>query len=209
PVDYPHLRRLLAEKDPDAIICADGGARHACKAHIMPALIVGDMDSLNPEELDYFRNAGCQIITHPAAKDETDMALAFAAALQMKPRKIWILGALGNRLDHTLANLSLLLRGAEQNIEVRIVDRWCEAFVVRDRCILEGKAGQTVSIFPFPGPARGVTLEGFEYPLYRAEMTPDHPYGISNRLLSPRGLITVEGGTLLVVRFHEPGVFPE
>lgn len=208
PVDDRHLRQLIEEHRPTAVICADGGARHAKRIHITPMLIVGDMDSLSPEEEQWFADQGCPIIRHPAAKEETDTALAFTEALRLQPREVWIMGATGNRLDHTLANLALLLRGEVAGVKVRIVDQWCEAFLVKEHYILEGTTGQTVSIFPFPDKADGVTLEGFEYPLRGAVMTPDNPYGISNRLVSPPGRITVEKGALLVVRFHQVGVFP-
>lgn len=134
--------------------------------------------------------------------------LALEEAIKYSPAEIVIFGALGHRLDHTLANLSLLLKGNEVGIPTRIIDEWCEILLVKGEYKLKGEVGQTVSILPFPGSASGITLQGFEYTLENAEMTPAKPYGICNRLISEEGKIIVKSGTLLVIRFHTPDRFP-
>ncbi|MBM4313327.1 MAG: thiamine diphosphokinase, partial [Deltaproteobacteria bacterium] len=120
----------------------------------------------------------------------------------------WIWGALGGRIDHALANLSLLVRGIERGVEARLIDGWCELFLVTRRKVIDGREGQTVSVLPFMGDVSGVTLTGFEYPLTKAAMTVGRPYGISNILAARQGVIEVESGCLLVVRYFRPECFP-
>ncbi|NPU82945.1 MAG: thiamine diphosphokinase [Syntrophaceae bacterium] len=206
--DPEFLRERIASIGPAAILCADGGARHAYGLGVIPEAIVGDMDSLDDEAARYFFDKGCRFLRHSREKDETDTELALAEALGMKPDAVWIFGALGRRLDHTLANLSLLACEAASGFDVRLMDPFCEAFLVRDMQILEGEPGQTVSVFPLGDAAEGITLEGFEYPLDGATMKPGKPYGVSNRLLAARGVIRVRKGALLVIRYFEAGVFP-
>ena len=63
----------------DRVIAADYGAHHA-RAWGWPIdLLIGDLDSLPPTELQAARAAGVPMITAPAAKDETDLELAVAA----------------------------------------------------------------------------------------------------------------------------------
>lgn len=193
---------------PAAILCADGGARHARELGLVPEAIIGDMDSLDDETACFFSGQGCRLLRHPPEKDETDTELALAEAMGMNPDAVWIFGALGRRLDHTLANLSLLACDAARGVDVRLVDSFCEAFLVRDMKILEGEPGQTVSVFPLGEAAEGIDLEGFEYPLDGAEMKPGKPYGVSNRLIASRGLIRVRRGALLVIRYFRAGGFP-
>jgi thiamine pyrophosphokinase len=59
--------------------------------------------------------------------------------------------------------------------------------------------GDTVSLLPLSSDVRGITLDGFEYPLTGAVMEVGVPYGISNRLTGARGTISVEEGYLLVI----------
>ena len=193
---------------PVAVICADGGARHLEAVGIVPDLIVGDMDSLERERQDYYQAQGTRIIRHPQHKDETDTELALREAFALSPGEVWIWGALGHRVDHTLANCALLAQGAERGIEVKLIDSWCEVLLIRGRKTLSGQVGQTVSLLPFLGEASGITLTGFEYPLAKAVMGIGHPYGISNCLTAPEGIIEVEAGCLLAVRYFRPGIFP-
>jgi thiamine pyrophosphokinase len=194
---------------PAGLICADGGARHIHALGLTPDLIVGDMDSLNGELQRDFVMKGSRIMRYPEVKDETDSQLALEMAFMMMPDEIRIYGALGHRIDHTLANLTLLTAAADRGIETRLVDQWCEIFLIRQKAIVEGEIGQTVSLFAFCADVTGVTLEGFEYPLRNATITPTKPIGISNRLTAARGIISVGSGDLLAVRYFKAGHFSQ
>ena len=206
--DPAFLREKAATAAPTAVVCADGGARHLEAAGIFPLLIVGDMDSLDLASQRYYEAKGCRIIRHPRRKDETDTELALHEAFRMEPAEVWIWGALGHRVDHTLANISLLVQGKERGIDVKLIDGWCELFLIDRRRVLEGEAGQTVSLFPYGGAAVGVTLTGFEFPLTKAVMEIDRPCGVSNRMTAGKGIIELDSGCLLAVRYFRPGVFP-
>ena len=206
--DPSFFREQAAKAAPAAVICADGGARHLEAAGMVPTLIVGDMDSLDQVSLDRYESTGVRIIRHPREKDETDTELALREAFAMTPSEVWIWGALGDRIDHILANISLLVQGNRRGIEMKLIDSWCEVFLVTGRAVLDGEVGQTVSLLPFGGEVSGITLTGFEYPLTKALMEIGSPYGISNRLTERQGIIAVDAGFLLVVRYFRPGVFP-
>jgi len=182
------------------LICTDGAAERVKKLGRVPDLIVGDMDSVDEATLAYFEQKGSRIIRHPADKDETDTQLALELAFEMNPEAIRIFGALGGRIDHALANISLLVMCAKKGIDTRIVDRECELFVVDGSCVIDGREGETVSLLPLSLDVRGITLDGFEYPLSGAVMEIGVPYGISNRLTGTRGKISVKSGYLLVIR---------
>ena len=100
------------------------------------------------------------------------------------------------------------LRAGGKGDHGRLIDAWCEVFPINRRTVLEGEVGQTVSLLPFAGDAAGVTLTGFEYHLTKAIMEIGRPYGISNRLAEREGIIEVDSGCLLAVRYFRPGVFP-
>jgi thiamine pyrophosphokinase len=195
------LRQRIEEAAPEAILCADGGARYAHALGLTPDLIIGDMDSLDDGLLRAFEKEGVAVARYPDRKDETDTQLALTRALAMSPGEILIFGALGKRLDHTLANLGLLMMGLEKGVSIKLLAEDYEVFAVAGRATVSGEKGQTVSVFPWGGEARGITLEGFEYPLEDATMTLGRPYGISNRLTTGEGLIKVDVGCLLVIHY--------
>jgi thiamine pyrophosphokinase len=206
--DVDFIRRRFARTETFTLICADSGARYADRLGVTPQVIVGDMDSLDVRLQQYFEGKGCIIIRHPKDKDETDTQLALEYALITRPSEVVIFGALGGRLDHTLANVALLMTGVQNGVPVKLVDEWCEVFLVTNQAVIDGEAGQTVSIFPYPQAASGVSLDGFEYPLADGVMETGRPFGISNRLAASRGVISVKSGYLLVIRYFKAGEFP-
>ncbi|MFH1081034.1 MAG: thiamine diphosphokinase [Pseudomonadota bacterium] len=210
PIGDPAFLQTEQERHrPLGLICADGGARHIHALGLTPDLIVGDMDSLGGELQRDFVGQGSRILRYPQAKNETDSQLALQMALMMTPDEIRIYGALGARIDHTLANLTLLATAADRGIETRLLDEWCEIILVRRTATIEGDIGQTVSLLAFGADVTGVTLEGFEYPLQQATIAPNRPVGISNRLTSAQGTISVGSGDLLVIRYLKAGHFPQ
>ncbi|MBW2630874.1 MAG: thiamine diphosphokinase [Deltaproteobacteria bacterium] len=185
------------------IICADGAAQRLKASDITPDFIVGDMDSIDEDTLRYFEATGSRIIRYPGDKDETDTQLALECAFGMNPDEIRILGALGGRVDHTLANISLLVMCVKRGVDAKIVDKDCELLVVDRSCVINGREGETVSLIPLSSDVRGITLEGFRYPLSDGLMEIGKPYGVSNRLAGTRGTISVKSGYLLVIRQFE------
>ena len=207
--DLAFLQTERERHRPVGLICADGGARHIHALGLTPDLIVGDMDSLDVELQRDFVVKGSRIIRYPETKDETDSELALQMAFMMTPDEIRIYGALGARIDHTLANLTLLAAAADRGIETRLLDEWCEIILIRQTAAIEGDIGQTFSLLAFGADVTGVTLEGFEYPLHNATISPNRPIGVSNRLIAPRGLISLGSGNLLVIRYLKSGHFPQ
>lgn len=208
--DLTFLRARLEALAPAETICADGGVRHLDVLGIAPQVIIGDMDSLAPELLKRYEERGSRIITYPADKDKTDTWLALEYALEREPEQVFIFGALGGRLDHTLANVSLLALAATRGIKARIIDEWCEVFLVNGNGehTIDGEKGQTVSFLPFTTDATGIRLRGFEYPLDNGTMEIGRPYGISNCLAAERGAVSVRSGSLLAIRYFRTGMFP-
>jgi len=193
---YEEIRGI----DSSVIICADGAAQILKMSDITPDFIVGDMDSIDENTLRYFETKESGIIRYPGDKDETDTQLALEYAFGMNPDEIRIFGALGGRVDHMLANISLLVMCAKRGVDAKIVDKDCELFVIDRSCVIDGRKGETVSLIPISSDVRGITLEGFRYPLSNGLMKIGRPYGVSNRLTGTRGTISVKSGYLLIIR---------
>lgn len=193
---------------PDKLVCADGGARHLKNMGLTPQVIIGDMDSLTPEILAHFMERGSRIRRHPGEKKETDTQLALEYAWQLLPREVRIYGGMGGRIDHTLANISLLAAGANKGVPTKLVDEWCEVSVITKSTAIEGLIGQTVSLLPLASPAAGIDLKGFAYPLDGGRMELGAPYGISNLLAADRAVVSIATGSLLLVKYHQQDTFP-
>jgi thiamine pyrophosphokinase len=142
---------------------------------------------------------GCQLIAHPAHKDETDLELALRYAVDQGATEVLVFGALGGRLDQTLANVLLLALPELRGVRVKIVGPELEVLLVRDQETIEGRPGDTVTLLPIGGDVTGITTEGLEYPLRDGTLYFGPARGVSNALTAPTAHLRVKTGLLLVV----------
>ena len=150
----------------DILICCDGAVEDALR-YRMPDFIVGDMDSISPQNKERFR----EIIHSESEQEYNDLTKAVRFTLRHAqgvtgPFSITILGATGKREDHTLGNISLLMMYAEMlpegaTIEM-VSDRGRFVPIDGDGSILVGR-GREISIFA-TDPTLKLTTFGVEYP---------------------------------------------
>ena len=184
----------------DLVIAADGGAEHALALGLHVDVVVGDLDSIDPDTLLELEESGTRIEPHPVDKDDTDLELALATALASGATSVTIVGSASGRLDHALG---ILLAGASERwaglcIDLRIDA--ARAWIVRDHLEIEGEADDVVSLLAVGGPATGVTSTGLRWRLAEATMSPGVAVGLSNLMTGTTATITLTGGTLLVVQ---------
>jgi thiamine pyrophosphokinase len=207
--DQNFFRKKIAEIDNRLIVCCDGGARYLCQSGIDPDVIIGDMDSIDPGQLARYADKEIKIIKYPANKDFTDTELALDYALGLQPAAVYIWGALGGRIDHTLANVFLLLHSREKRTGIYLVDEYCETFILDNEIAFNDAVGQTVSLMALSPKVEGVTLAGFLYPLTEEALIMGASRGISNVVGETRASIRVRSGKLLVIRYWRKDIFPE
>lgn len=185
---------------PDIVLCADGGVRHARQLGWTVHGLVGDFDSLPPAEVDRCRCEGTEVRCFPVEKDATDTELAIAWALELGATDLLLLGATGSRLDHTLATLLLLPPLLERGVRVRLLDAHNDLILTQGEAVVEGEAGDLVSLLPLTPEVSGITTTGLKYPLANGSLKWGSALGVSNVMLGPRAHIQVRSGCLAVVR---------
>jgi len=198
--DAQSVRDLL--RPDDLVIAADGGAQHALAAGVTPHVVIGDLDSLCPDEQDRVKAAGAQVVRFSPRKDETDLELALQYAVREGATEIVILAALGGRLDQTFANVLLLALPELSGLDVRIVEGPQTAFLIHDEALVAGQIGDTVSLIPLGGDAVGVTAGGLEWPLHEDTLRFGSARGVSNVLTAEQARVRVRQGLLLCVVTH-------
>ncbi|ULL19182.1 thiamine diphosphokinase [Paenibacillus sp. H1-7] len=187
----------------DILVGADRGALFLLQHGYIPDLALGDFDSVTAEEVKQIEKGSRSFIScDPVMKDWTDTEMAFNWALERKPSEIVMLGVLGSRWDHSLANLHLLRKGLEAGVPCRIVDAHNQITLLDSSSplMLARSRFANVSLLPLSLQVTGITLQGFQYPLNDATLTLGQSLGISNVLLEPQGRIAITDGLLLVVQ---------
>lgn len=183
----------------DLVICADGGASNALALGLQPQAVIGDLDSLDESLRSQLEKMHCQFIVHPAGKDETDLELAVKYATEQGAQEMLILGALGDRLDHALANVLLLALPELRSVKAKIIAGKQEVFLIRDEALIAGQVGDTLSLLPLTEQVTGIYTAGLEYPLGNGTLYLGPTRGVSNTLTAPQARIIVGQGLLLAV----------
>ena len=191
------------------LIAADRGMDFFYQQKITPDYVVGDFDSADPKILQYFRSLDEDrrpvILQFHPEKDETDTELAINTAIKLGCTHITILGATGGRFDHMLANVFLLYGCLQKGVKACILDRQDKIYLIEDTAAFSrsGQWGKYISFLPLLGEIRGITLEGFKYPLEDYTLKMGSSRCISNELVEETGRIHIREGVAICVESRD------
>lgn len=173
------LSALRAQFPKVPCFCADAGADLCRAAGVLPDALIGDMDSLSPQTRVWLDAADVPEVVYPAEKDDSDTALAVQQLFDDGAEEIIVIGALGGRMDHELANMMLLVGAGRQG---RSIVYWddinCMRYVGPGEHLLDHTPGY-IGIVPFSDNGMCLSIDGLYYPLKDFSV----PFGIT-RLIS-------------------------
>ncbi len=180
----------------DIVIAADAGFDHLRRADIKPDILVGDMDSIASESL---QNVGeIELVRFPRDKDKSDAEIAVELALTRGADRVIILSGAGLRMDHFLANMSLLARHPGR---VLMADDSSVAFSIGSDCCgctIDNCDGAIFSVFSFGLSASDVSIHGAKWEADGIEMIPGS-LGLSNMITADTLTVSVGSGILILM----------
>jgi thiamine pyrophosphokinase len=178
------------------VIAADSGLEYARRLGLEVNLIVGDLDSVDPNVLADYPDV--RIERHSPDKDQTDLELAIDAASEIDAGQVIVVGGAGGRIDHLLANAALLTSERFAGLELSWLTAEARTHLVRSTMTIHGSAGDLVSLIPYGGTAVGVSTTGLRWPLDDATLPSGTTTGISNMMTGPVARVSLTEGVLLV-----------
>ncbi len=191
--NYYEIKKHL-KKDDFNIYC-DCGLKHKESLGIEPHLIVGDFDSHDKPETD------TETIVLPREKDDTDTFFAVKEAIRRGFDDFLLIGVVGNRLDHTLVNVSILNYLYEYDKKGIIIDDYSEMEIVSDKTVEVSDNYSYFSLLNLFGVSEGVTIRNAKFPLENGTITPEYQYATSNEVLKGHTAeISVKKGKLLLIK---------
>lgn len=184
------------------IIASDRGLEILHKYKIEPSHIIGDFDSINTEILNkYINKKNIQIERLNPEKDYTDTHMAVKLAIKLKSTNIIILGAIGTRIDHTIANIHVLKETLDANIKCSIINERNEIQLIDKTEIIELNSHyKYISLIPLTTKVEGVTLQGLKYTLNNATLEIGHSIGVSNEQKAKIAKIEIKKGILIIIK---------
>lgn len=196
-VDVNFLKTNLEENEYDNIIAVDKGLEALDTLNIKPTETIGDFDSIRPEILNKYKN---NIITLNKEKDYTDTHMALKIAIDNNASDITIIGGIGSRLDHTIANVHILKIALDKNIPCKIINENNKVFLIKEKTNLKkDEKFQYISLIPLTTKCTGITLEGLKYTLKDETLNIGESIGISNEQIEKEATIDVKEGILIII----------
>lgn len=141
------------------IICCDGAVGKLTAAGFTPSVVVGDLDSLSPDERQRWSDR-----LHPDYSTEyNDLQKALKYAIAQQMDNIVLLGCAGGREDHFIANLSIMATYGDRLNLLMVTDNGLFRSI-RQTTTLPAVPGQQVSVFA-KDETLPLTFHGLKYPV--------------------------------------------
>lgn len=199
-INIPFLKEHIQNTFYNNIIAVDKGLEAVYKLNLLPNHIVGDLDSVTHEILEkYLSNTNITLHKYIPEKDYTDTDIALKLALKINSTHITIIGAIGTRIDHTLANIHILKYALEKNIPCEIIDEHNKIYLINSKTTITKTCSKFISLIPLTEHIHGLTLNGFKYPLNNYTLEIGKSLGISNEIVNNIATIDFDNGILIVI----------
>ena len=183
-------------KNSDKVVCVDGGLNNFAKIYndfSRVDYLLGDLDSA---KIEYIKHISQDKIIKKNNQDESDLEFTFKFIKENFPKaELILIGAIGNRLDHTFANVLTLKKISNANI--KIVSDNEEIFLVKNRLDIKNKSGKTLSVIPITD-VESLNLVGLKWELSNKNLKFGWINGISNIVTKNNASISLKNGEVLV-----------
>lgn len=198
-------KKLLVEylEKVDFIIAADKGSECLYNYDIIPNLLVGDFDSANKQILDAIKKTTEEVLEFPPEKDYTDTEIAIIEALKRGAKNIYLFGATGSRIDHTLGNIGLLLSTKKKGAHLEIIDDNNRIYLSDKKMKLFGKCGENIGFHALSDKVKSFNIKGAKYNLEDYDMNLLDPRAICNEFVDTPIEISYEEGELLILHSND------
>ena len=203
----PSSVRLVSElaERADIVIAADSGANVLMSAGVAPNVFCGDEDSVNAEACAWAHKHADKIVCHPVEKDDTDLGLCTALALEEADRmgaalKLTFTCVSGGRTDHALAVWGVVAHAAAASPTVMEDDYVCHILSPSGvpAWRLSAREGATVSAIALASDTVA-SAWGMRWNLDHRPMEPLADVGVSNRVASANAGFRCHSGVLAVM----------
>lgn len=178
------------------LICADGGADTAKKLGIVPDFIIGDLDSIEANTLKFLEDK--TEVIQIKRQNDTDVEKCLKFAIKKKFSEAVLLGAIGDRLDHSFCNLGIVIKFFDR-IKVKIISDKSLLVPYSGNVQLATVKGETISLYGFNDDTK-ITSMGLKYPLKQTALPFGKRESTSNAANKESIQLKIDGGIIFVIR---------
>lgn len=188
--------KQLIKQGYNYLICADGGANKAFKLKLKPDVILGDLDSINPEVKEFYSLTSKVIKVKRQNDTDVEKSIKYAAGKGYKD--IVLLGVTGDRLDHTFCNLSIVLKFYPE-VNLKIAAENSFLIPASGKIEFETIKNETISIYAFNNKTK-IKSTGLVYPLNDIRLSFGEKESTSNSATGEKVELNISGGVIFIIR---------
>jgi thiamine pyrophosphokinase len=184
----------------DYIVGVDSGCNVLFAINVMPDAIIGDFDSIEESVLDFYKNHECEQIFFDTEKDFTDTELALKHLNTKGISQVTIYGAMGTRMDHSLANIALLETYSDE-MDILIKDSYNRIRLINGPYsgVIRKDEYEYFSLIPVSEEVMIDNCSLVKYPLSKTILRRKGSLGVSNQWISDKAVLEISKGTLLII----------
>lgn len=183
----PELLGQLLEWSP-LVVVLDSAIERVISLDIKVDVLLGDFDRDFDPEVYKTKQYPLEIV-HTPNQNKTDLEKALDYLIERKMPAVNIVWATGKRADHTITNLTNIVRYRDL-IKIVILDDHSKIFLLPNKFEKWYTAGTPISLIPI-GVVKGIHSQNLVYPLANDTLTIGYRTGSSNAVASD-GLVTIE-----------------
>lgn len=179
------------------VVVLDSAIERVLKLGIKIDVLLGDFDrGFNPNQ--YLESQYPLEIVHTPNQDKTDLEKALDFLIEKGHKAVNIIWATGKRADHTITNITNIVRYRNQ-LKIVILDDHSKVFLLPNRFDKWYPKNTKLSLIPI-GKVSGIHSKNLFYPLNNDELTIGYKTGSSNHVVDD-GIVTIEheNGDLLLM----------
>ena len=195
-----HLKELASQAK--LVIAADSGLQHAKSLEVIPDVLVGDFDSISKEALEHYPTIARE--KYSSEKNDLDLELAIDLAIAKGAKKLILLGALGSRLDQSLAAIFIAARLKSEGLSVSLHSEKQDVYplAAKEEIKLDVPLATTFSLLSLERTSK-VSIFNAKYPLDNHLLDFGFGLGVSNEVTSLPLIVQVNHGLVLCVLERE------
>ncbi len=192
----PSLKKLAQQAE--LVIAADSGLHHAGPLGVVPNVLVGDFDSVSKEVLKRYPSLPRE--KHLPEKGKLDLELAIDTAKKQGAKKLTLVGALGNRLDQSLAAIFISARIKSEGLAVSLHSDKQDVYPISAGEVIELDAplATTFSLLSLKETSK-VSVLNAKYPLENFSLAFGLGLGVSNEITFLPLIVKVSYGLVVCV----------
>lgn len=183
----PELLGQLLEWSP-LVVVLDSAIERVMHLDIKIDVLLGDFDRDFDPEIYKTKQYPLEIV-HTPDQNKTDLEKALDYLIERKIPSVNIVWATGKRADHTITNLTNIVRYRDL-IKIVILDDHSKIFLLPNKFEKWYTAGTPISLIPI-GVVKGIHSQNLVCPLANDTLTIGYRTGSSNAVASD-GLVTIE-----------------